>query len=81
MSGSVFFKTRKHFPGAIKSPKKFRLIVKRLKRNGLTTREFRELNLLKTRARIISQNPRVSPAKRKNFAKVSRISLPRISRR
>lgn len=78
MSNTVFFPPKNKRLAriiSIKSTKSFRKSIRTLKRNGLSLKEKRALVLARTRARIISQNKRVSFRVRKEKARIGRMKI------
>ncbi len=65
----------------IKSPTAFRKSIKKLKKGGLTTTEKKALVLARTRAKIQLKRKNLSPKERKQMREISRIKLPKITRK
>ena len=66
---------------SIKSPKDFKQSIKKLSKDGITTKEFRALNLAKTRAKLQLRRKNLSSKERKEFKEIGKIKLPKISKR
>ena len=60
---------------SIKSPKTFNKSVKTLNKNGLSLKEFRALNLAKTRARLQLRRKNLSSKERKEFRDICKTKL------
>ncbi len=65
----------------IKSPAAFRKSIKKLKKGGITTTEKRALVLARTRAKIQLKRKNLSAKEKRQMREISRITLPKISRR
>lgn len=84
MAGSLFFPARNERLAriiSIRSPTAFRESIREVKRGGVTTEEFRALVLAQNRARAQLGRENLSPMERRQFSEISRIRLPRITRR
>lgn len=66
---------------SIKSPKTFRNSISRLRKGGITLKEKRALTLAKTRASVQLKRPNLSTKERRQFRAISRMKLPKITRR
>lgn len=66
---------------SIKSPAAFRRSINKLKKNGITLKEFRALNLAKTRAKVTLKRKTLSDRERKQFTTISRMRIPKIKKR
>lgn len=66
---------------SIKSPTAFRKSIRTLKKGGVTLKEKRALVLAQNRARAILKKKNLSVKERKQFREISKIKLPKISRR
>lgn len=65
---------------SIKSPSSFRTSIRKLKKNGITLKEFRALNLAKTRAKVTLKRKNLSTKERKQFMEISRMRIPKVKR-
>lgn len=65
----------------IKTPAGFRRSIRILKKNGITTKEKRALNLARNRARVQLLRKNLSIKERRQFTMISKIKLPRITKR
>lgn len=66
---------------SIKSPTAFKRSIKKLKSGGITLKEKRALTLARTRAMVQLKRRNLSPKERKQFRMISKINLPKVSRR
>ncbi len=77
---SIFFKPKDKTLArkiSIVSPTKFRNSIKRLRKNGITLKEFRALNLARTRASVQLKRKNLSLKERKQFRTISKMTIPR----
>jgi len=65
----------------IKSPTAFRKSITKLKKGGLTKTEKKALILARTRAKIQLRRKNLSAKERRQMREISRINIPRVSRR
>jgi len=61
----------------IKSPFAFRQSIRKLSKGGLDIKEFRGLNLAKTRAKLQLRRKNLSQKERKQFREISKIKIPK----
>ena len=66
---------------SIKSPMDFRESIQEVKKGGVTTEEKRALNLAQTRAKLQLRRENLSMKERDEFTTISRMRLPKITRR
>jgi len=62
----------------IKTPSAFRKSIKRLKKDGLTTKEKKVLVLARTRAKIMLKRKNLCVKERKQMREISRVRIPKI---
>ena len=65
----------------ITSPTAFRESIRKLKKGGLTTEEKRALVLARNRAGAQTKRKNLSPKEKKQMKAISKISLPKITKR
>lgn len=81
---SIFFKPRNQSLAnkiSIKSPLAFRSSIKELKKGGINLQERRGLILAQNRSKVMLMRHNLSSSERKQFNTISRIKLPKITRR
>lgn len=66
---------------SIKSPRAFRISIRKLKKGGITLKEKRALTLAKTRASVQLKRNNLSRKERKQFRTISQMNIPKISKR
>lgn len=66
---------------SIKSPSAFRESIKKVAKGGITLREFRALNLAKTRAKVQLKRKTLSSKERKEFGIIAKIKIPKVTMR
>lgn len=64
---------------SIETPAKFRASIKTLSKDGTTLKEFRALNLAKTRAKLQLKRPNLSAKERREFTAISKMRLPKVT--
>lgn len=65
----------------IKSPSGFKKSVKTLSKGGLSLKEFRALNLAKTRAALQLRRKNLSTKERTQFKAIVKVKIPKFKRR
>jgi len=65
---------------SITSPQKFRESIKRLGSGGYTLTEIKALSAAKGAARLQLGRKRLSPKERKEFEKITKIKLPKVTK-
>jgi hypothetical protein len=81
---SIFFKPRNQNLAnkiSIKSPLAFRSSIKELRKGGINMPERRGLILAQNRSKLMLMRHNLSPMERKQFNTISKIKLPKVSRR
>ncbi len=66
---------------SITSPAAFRKSIRELKKGGLTLKEKRALTLARTRGAVQLKRKNLSPKERKQFRIISKINIPKVSKR
>lgn len=66
---------------SITSPTAFRESIRKLKRGGITTEKKRALVLARNRASAQTKRKNLSPKEMKQMKAISKISLPKITKR
>lgn len=81
---SIFFPPKNKKLAAkisIKTPAKFKRSINTLKEDGITLEEKKALTLARTRASVQLLRPNLSIRERKQFKTISRMRIPRVTRR
>lgn len=86
MGNQSLFKTGKPDPRlariiSIESPQSFKKSISRLKMDGITKKEKKALVLAKNRANAQLKRKNLSMKERKQFKEISKIKLPKISKK
>jgi|TARA_Y100000034_G_C6886757_1_gene407237 hypothetical protein len=82
VDSSLFFKAKnKRLADLvdITSPTAFRRGIEKAKVDGISTSEFKALNLGKTRAKLQLRRDNLSSKERKQFETISKIKIPKIT--
>lgn len=82
-SKSIFFSPKDKVLAkkiSIKSPAKFKQSIANISKGGVTLKEFKALNLAKTRSKVMLQRTQLSSKERKQFKKISRSIIPKPTR-
>lgn len=66
---------------SIKSPSAFRESIRKVAEGGITLREFRALNLAKTRAKVQLKRKTLSSKERREFGIIAKIKIPAITKK
>jgi len=66
---------------SIKSPSAFRESIKKVARGGITLKEFRALNLAKTRAKVQLKRKNLSAKERKQFGMIAKTKIPKVTKK